>query len=209
MASQQQTNRRIVIDVARSFEDMAKVLAVRSVVYIGELGWTFDQDNDGNDFSATQLLASVDGEPAGSLRIRYFGEFAKPERLAVLPKFRNGRYGSRGVAWELCNYAFSFCQRKGINRFYGHPLEERVGFWTKVRPGLWSPIPGAEINFDQQKIVPLYGEVEPVSDALHAPGIGDSEEAHFQIVRREGDWDRPGQWELALRKGAEQAEAAR
>lgn len=76
----------------------------------------FKEEWDGNDFTASHLLARVNGEPAGTLRIRYFGGFAKVERLAVLPKFRQKRYGRMGVAFELGDYAIEFLLRKGITR---------------------------------------------------------------------------------------------
>lgn len=182
-------NSRITIHIARSFDDIIKAIAVRAIVYIGESGWSFQEDWDGNDFTGTHMFACVDGEPAGSLRIRYFGDFAKCERLAVLPKYRKHRFGGRGVAFELCDAGMEFCLRKGFTRFYGHSLEERVPFWSKIGRGAMKPVPDAEIDFFGKKIIPMYGELPPTPDAITATS------GHYMIVRREGEWDRPGQWE--------------
>ncbi len=80
--------KHITVDIARSFDDLIKAIAIRFAVYIGESGWSLSEEWDGNDFAGTHMIAYVDGQPAGSIRIRYFGDFAKCERLAVLPQYR-------------------------------------------------------------------------------------------------------------------------
>jgi GNAT superfamily N-acetyltransferase len=180
---------RITIDVARSFDDLIKAIAIRCAVYIGENGWSFAEDWDGSDFTGTHMLACVDGEPAGSLRIRYFGEFAKPERLAVLPQYRRGRFGGRGVAFELCDAGIEFCLKKGFTKFYGHSLEELVPFWSKIGRGAMKPIPGGEIEFHGKKIISMFGELPPL------PGAVSAQSGPYVIVRKEGHWDEPGFWE--------------
>jgi hypothetical protein len=71
------------IRVVNGLDDMMRVAAVRSAVYIGEQSCPYDEEFDGNDLAATHLLALVDNEPAGCMRLRFFGDFAKLERLAV------------------------------------------------------------------------------------------------------------------------------
>ncbi len=182
---------RITIHIARTFDDLFKSIMIRSSVYIAEQGWPYAEDMDGNDFTATHIYACVDGEPAGSIRIRYFGEFAKCERLAVLPRYRRSRYGGRGVAFELCDAGIEFCLKKGFTRFYGHSLKELVPFWSRIGRGAMKPT-GREIRFADKIIVPMYGELPPV------PGAITAESGDYVIVRREGDWDKPGFWEAGI-----------
>lgn len=78
----------MTVRVARTFEDMAKIFSVRTATYMTEQLCSYDEEFDGNDFSGTHLLGEVSGEPAGCVRVRYFGSFAKIERLAVRPEFR-------------------------------------------------------------------------------------------------------------------------
>jgi GNAT superfamily N-acetyltransferase len=194
---------RISVTVARSFDDIIKCVAIRSAVYIGEQGWTFKEDWDGNDFVGTHMIACVDGDPAGSIRIRYFGDFAKCERLAVLPQYRQRRYGGRGVAFELCDAGINFCLQKGFTKFYGHSLKELVPFWSKIGRGAMKPYPGAEIDCNGKTIIPMYGELPPV------PGAISHESGHYVIVRPEGKWDEPGFWEPeAQAQAAQPAPAA-
>ena len=77
------TGRKISVTVARSFDDLARVISVRSAVYLSEQECPYDEEFDGNDLAATNLIGYVGKEPAGCLRIRYFADFAKLERLAV------------------------------------------------------------------------------------------------------------------------------
>ena len=72
-----------------------RVVSVRSATFVAEQDCPYDEEFDGNDFSATHLLAYVGNEPVGCLRIRYFAGFAKLERLAVRHEFRNRHIGTR------------------------------------------------------------------------------------------------------------------
>jgi len=77
------------VGVARSIEDMAKVFSVRSATFQAEQACPYEEEFDGNDFCATQLLAYVGDDPAACIRIRYFGDFAKLERLAIRREYRS------------------------------------------------------------------------------------------------------------------------
>jgi hypothetical protein len=90
------------IRVVNGFDDMMRVAAVRSAVYIGEQSCPYNEEFDGNDLAATHLLALVDNEPAGCMRLRFFGDFAKLERLAVRREFRTSRTGFSAGAGKRC-----------------------------------------------------------------------------------------------------------
>ena len=79
----------VTVEVVRSMDEMARVIAIRGAVYMGEQHCPFEEEFDGNDFSATHLICHKDGEPVGCMRIRYFADFAKLERLAVRNESRN------------------------------------------------------------------------------------------------------------------------
>ncbi len=81
-------NCRIDVRVARDTEDWAKVVAIRAAVFLAEQRCPYDEEFDGNDFTATHVLGFLNDEPAGAMRIRYFADFVKPERLAVRKEFR-------------------------------------------------------------------------------------------------------------------------
>jgi predicted GNAT family N-acyltransferase len=87
--------KEIGIKVADCIEDMMKVFSIRAAVYIAEQECPYQEEFDGNDFSGSHLLGFVGDEPVGCLRIRYFADFAKLERLAVRKEYRRKSRGLR------------------------------------------------------------------------------------------------------------------
>ncbi len=79
------------VTVVRTHDDLAKVMSIRSAVYMAEQVCPYQEEFDGNDFAATHLLGYVGDEPAASIRIRCFADFAKVERLAVRHEHRKSR----------------------------------------------------------------------------------------------------------------------
>ena len=182
-----ETNGRktITIRVARSFEDMAKIFSVRTATYMCEQLCSFDEEFDGNDFSATHLLGEVRGEPAGCVRIRYFGEFAKLERLAVRPEFRRSR-----LMRELAREALDFCARKGFSKIYGHVRLDLVPAWEKMFGA--KPVEGrSAFSFSDVNYREMEFDLPRRNDAIH---FGSDP---FLTIRPEGDWDRLGPIEKA------------
>src|SRR5690606_35690292 len=70
---------KITVQMVRNFEDMAKIYAIRSSTYLAEQFCLYSEEFDGNDFCSTQFIGYVDGDPAGCIRMRYFGDFVKLE----------------------------------------------------------------------------------------------------------------------------------
>jgi len=175
--------RRVEVKVVDSNDELMLSLMIRSAVYVGEDGRLLTEEADGNDFSATHVIARVDGKPAGTVRIRYFGDFAILERMAVLKPYRLKRFGSRGVAWELGEYAFQFCRLKGYTRFYGLAREGLVDFWRRFAPdgATFEPIPGAVVFNGEMRGFPMDGFAPPLPYAVS--GMDD----HAVLKRRESD----------------------
>ena len=98
--------------VARSFDDLMRVVSIRSAVYIGEQECPYDEEYDGNDMSGTHLLGFVGDEPAGCTRIRFFADFAKIERLAVRKEFRQTR-----LSFQLVRASIELARMKGYRGF--------------------------------------------------------------------------------------------
>src|ERR1041385_8141307 len=69
--------------VAATPDAIQKVFALRAAVFMSEQDCPYEEEFDGNDFCATHILGLVDQQPAAVLRVRYFADFAKIERLAV------------------------------------------------------------------------------------------------------------------------------
>jgi GNAT superfamily N-acetyltransferase len=115
------------IKVVRDFEDMAKVIAIRASAYFTDDEHLYAKHFDGNDFSATHLIGFVDGEPVGTIRIRYFADFTRIERLAVRPTHRKSR-----ISFKLAKAAFAWCRDKGYRVVGGVARSELIPFWTML-----------------------------------------------------------------------------
>jgi predicted GNAT family N-acyltransferase len=171
--------RELTVTVARTFEDLMRVASLRSAVYIGEQECPYEEEFDGNDLAATHLIGYVGDEPAGCLRIRYFADFAKVERLAVRKEYRNTR-----LSFQLVRAGIKLCQMKGYRRLYGHSQKRLVNFWSRFG---FHPIEGAkEFVFSDFDYVEIVAEIERDPEAIT---IGADP---YVMIRPEGRWHVPG-----------------
>lgn len=165
--------------IARDFGDMAKVLSVRSATYMAEQSCHFDEEFDGNDFCSTHWLGEVGNDAAGCIRARFFGGFAKIERLAVRADYRNSR-----LAYQLVREAVEHCRRKGYTKLYGHSRYDLVRFWRVFgfRPLEDRPA----FSFADVQYVEMVCDLAPSNNAITL----DCDP--MMLIRPEGAWDAPG-----------------
>ena len=165
--------------VSRTIEDVMKVFAIRAATYMNEQACPYEEEFDGNDFCAAHIIGEIGGEPAGCIRIRFFGGFAKLERLAVRPEFRKS-----SLAFRLVRAAIDYVRQKGFTHIYGHARADLVPFWSRFgfRPVLGRP----SFTFSDVSYVEMEGAIVP---AEHPIGLGHSP---YELIRPEGAWDRPG-----------------
>jgi predicted GNAT family N-acyltransferase len=168
------------ITVARGADDLMKVAAVRSAVFLGEQACPYGEEFDGNDYAATHLLAYIDGEPAGCMRIRFFADFAKLERLAVRREFRIS-----SVSFDLVRASVALCHAKGFRRLYGHARKDLLPFWQRF--GFRVRGNGQPFRFSDHEFVEMIDEREPISES--AVSLDDGP---YRIIRPEGRWHIPG-----------------
>ena len=155
-----------------------EVTAIRSAVYLAEQDCPIEEEFDGNDFVAAHFIGYVGEEPVACLRVRFFGDFAKVERLAVRHQYRRSV-----VAFELVKAASNTSSARAFARIYGQAQDRLVDFWAHF---------GA-------KPLPIRGRsLSPIS--LHRDGARDragrgchhARRDPYVIIRLEGDSDTPG-----------------
>lgn len=187
---------RTTTRVSRTIEDVLKVFSIRAATYMNEQSCPYDEEFDGNDFCAAHILGEIDGEPAGCIRIRFFGDFVKIERLAVRPEFR-----SSTLAFRLVRAAFDYCRAKGFRKAYGHARHDLVNFWARFG---FRAIPGhPTFEFSDVTYVEMEADVAASNDVI---GIGRSP---FELIRPEGLWDRPGPLDRSAVRGSKGQSLAR
>jgi predicted GNAT family N-acyltransferase len=177
------------VTIARNFEDLNRVVAMRSAVYIGEQECPYEEEFDGNDLSATHLLVYIGDEPVGCLRVRFFADFAKIERLVIRKEFRKTR-----AAFHVVRGAFSLCQKKGYRRVYGHSQMRLVNFWSRF--GYRVMEGGKKFVFSDFDYVEIVADIEPDPDPI-ALGCDP-----YVIIRPEGRWHTPGILERSSNRAA-------
>ncbi len=184
----------IQISVARTLDDIMKVFAIRAATYIAEQLPTYDEEFDGNDFCGTHLIGTIDGEPAACVRIRYFGDFVKLERVAVRREYRHTR-----IALALARSCIAHCRKKGFSRLYGHARSDLVPMWRRFGA---KPVAGRrEFQFSDIHFVEMCLDLAPDENAIRY-GVDP-----MLIIRPEGQWDRLGPLDRAqLNPVAERAE---
>lgn len=177
----------VTVEVVRSMDEMARVIAIRGAIYMGEQRCPFEEEFDGNDFTATHLICHKDREPVGCIRIRYFADFAKLERLAV----RHEGRGS-GLAGRILDAAIELCRKKGYSVLYAHSQKRFLKVWEQrgfrrmgARELVFSDFDYVEVKLETQK---------------HPQSIKLSDDPYV-IIRPEGRWDTPGILERSASRG--------
>lgn len=185
----------VTVDVVRSMDDMARIIAIRGAVYMSEQRCPFEEEFDGNDFSATHMICHKDGEPVGCIRIRYFADFAKLERLAVRSEGRGG-----GLAGRILDAAIDLCRKKGYSVLYAHSQKRLLRVWEQrgfkrmgARDLVFSDFDYIEVKLETEK---------------HPQSITLADDPYV-IIRPEGRWDAPGILEKSAGRGICQAAAVR
>src|ERR1700733_11964439 len=82
IGSELPADRSTSIRIPRSMSDLMTVTSIRAAVCLDEQDCPYEEEFDGNDLVAAHFIGFIGKEPAGCLRVRFFGEFAKVERLA-------------------------------------------------------------------------------------------------------------------------------
>lgn len=108
----------------RTMDDLLQVLMIRAIVFMEEQGISQADEMDGHDLAAVHVLGVMDNEPVACGRIRYQGDRAFLQRLAVRRAWRG-----RGVGSELLDFMLEECRKSGFRRFELHSQTRATGFY--------------------------------------------------------------------------------
>ena len=171
---------RFKVRPVQELNDFQRVIAIRAAVYMSEQDCPYDEEYDGNDLCASHFLV-FDGPIAiGTLRIRWFSEFAKLERITFLSNHRGGQ----GLLVLLAE-AFEVVARKGYRKMVGHIQARLWPLWSRTFDcKLLENRPTFQFSdYDYREII-IFIPRHPTALAL--------DEDPYVLLRPEGDWDRPG-----------------
>jgi predicted GNAT family N-acyltransferase len=183
------SDRTISVRIARDPNDLMLITAIRAAVYLAEQDCPLEEEFDGNDMVAAHFIGFIGKEPAACLRVRFFGEFAKVERLAVRHQFRRSR-----VSFKLVQASVAYIKRKGFRKIYGQAQDRLVDFWAHF--GAKPLGDNRKLTFSDFSYTEMVLDLEPSPDAITL----DSDP--YVIIRPEGDWDRPGVLDMSAGRAA-------
>lgn len=112
------------IKLVSSQKELEQILEIRRIVFIDGQGVSVSRERDG--IEADYFIALYNGEPAGCMRVRFIGDKAKIERVALLPEFRD-----RGFGKKILDYAVDYCKRKNVKEIISHAQIRVKGFYEK------------------------------------------------------------------------------
>lgn len=173
--------RPIEVSVVRSLDELPEIYALRAIVYMGEQNCPYREEFDGNDLAgATHLVARIGREPVGAIRIRWFADFAKLERAAVVAHERKN-----GVANALWRESAALAGRKGYRVILGHIEPRLLPFWNRCA-GFRARDDRPTFRFSDREYIEVIAELPARNDAI---GL---ESPPLVLLRPEGAWDSPG-----------------
>lgn len=172
------------IEIVTKLEQFMHVMAVRAICYMEDTVFPADQAYDGNDFQCTHVVVYVQNEPVGAVRIRWFKDFAKIERTAFRPRYRDV-----GYLKALADYVFAHIARKGYSRAITHASPKYARLW-RILLGM-KKVNKAPAQYFGEDYIELVKELDVPANAI----TGDSD---VEILfRTEGAWDNAGRYETA------------
>ncbi|GJM00021.1 MAG: acyltransferase [Methyloligella sp.] len=176
---QKKSDNRFSFKVADCLNDMMKVVAIRSAVFLSEQECPYHEEFEGNDFCAMHIIGFVGKEPVACLRIRFFADFAKFERLAVRHEYRHST-----LVFKLVRASIELARKKGYEHIYGHVQDRVVNFWKRLGG---KPIENRdELVFSDFNYTEMLLITDPHPERLSL------ESNPYVLIRAEGSWDEIG-----------------
>jgi hypothetical protein len=179
---------RIRIEIVTTYEQLLHAYAVRSICFMEEHGVPAQHEFDGNDYQATHVIVYSDNEPIGTLRIRWFKDFAKFERTSFRKAFRDTH-----VLRRTAEFSFEHVARKGFDKVITHAQPKYARLW-RILLGFKKADGKKPVYFEghDQPYIELVKDLTPPDNAI-------SETTDSVVLfRTEGFWDAPSRFELAV-----------
>lgn len=165
----------VEIKIASTTDEILNAFALREQIFVGDEGLDYHAEFDGNDFCATHLIARINQKTVGTMRIRYFKDFVKFERVCVVKEYRK-----TNVSKLMMDSAAKFCAAKGYSLVHGVCKKELLPRWAKINA---FPIEGAPVSVQHgMTLIAIEQQLPPAKQTIN---IKSSPET---LNTKEGDW---------------------
>jgi hypothetical protein len=171
--------------VVTTHEQLVHAHAIRAICFMEEHGIPAQHEFDGNDYQATHVVVYSGDEPIGTLRIRWFKDFAKFERTSFRKAYRNIH-----TLKAAADFAFDHVARKGYDKVITHAQSKYARLWRMLL-GFKNVEGKKPLYFDghPEPYIELAKDLTPPANAISANT--DS----VVLFRTEGFWDAPSKYE--------------
>jgi len=115
-----------IFKIVTTLDDLMKTFMVRAIVFMEEQKCPYGIEVDEYEYSALHIIGEIDGEPIAAGRIRFLGDFAKLERIAVRKNYRG-----KGLGHQLVDYMISVAKEKGFYKFKMHAQAHLTEFYVQ------------------------------------------------------------------------------
>jgi hypothetical protein len=179
------SHNQIRTEVVTTYEQLLHAYAIRGICFMEEHGVKAQQTFDGNDYQATHMIVYAGDEPIGTLRIRWFKDFAKIERMAFREAYRNTH-----VLKAFVFFVFNHIARKGYDKVIAHAQPKYARLW-RIAFGFRNVERKKPLYFDghEQPYIELVKDLTPPENAI---SVSTDPAVMFRI---EGFWDAPSEYE--------------
>lgn len=165
------------VEIVRDLADFMKVVAIRSSVFLAEQDCPYEEEFDNNDLSSLHLIAYLRGQPVATLRVRWFANFAKIERVCVMKHVRGG-----AVVKLMIETAVDIISRKGYTVAIGYIQKRLAPFWKQL--GFLPREGRSDFRFSDYEYVECQRVLPARADAITI------DTDPYMVMRPEGEWDR-------------------
>ena len=166
----------LAVEIVRELAEFMKVVAIRSSVFLAEQDCPYDEEFDNNDLSSLHLIAYLRGEPVATLRVRWFANFAKIERVCVMKHVRGG-----AVVKLMIETAVDVISRKGYTLAIGYIQKRLAPFWKQL--GFLPREGRSDFRFSDYEYVECQRVLPVRADAITV------DTDPYVVMRPEGEWD--------------------
>lgn len=164
------------VEIVRDLAEFMKIVAIRSSVFLAEQDCPYDEEFDNNDLSSLHLIAYLRGEPVATLRVRWFANFAKIERVCVMKHVRGG-----AVVKLMIETAVDIISRKGYTLAIGYIQKRLAPFWKQL--GFLPREGRSDFRFSDYEYVECQRVLPVRADAITV------DTDPYVVMRPEGEWD--------------------
>lgn len=123
------------IRLIKNKKELEEVFNIRNIVFGKEQNISREIDFDGLDNKSKQIIVFYKNKIIGCARIRFIGNKAKLERIAILKKYRG-----RGFGLTIMHYLIKYTKKRKTKEIYFHAQNyskifyEKCGFKVTGKP---------------------------------------------------------------------------